>query len=67
MNDEDQIDMTGEVSPTGRLYVYIRKAKCPECGSDRLHGNGTKQNGDGSTTRYADCLDCGRKILIVRE
>jgi hypothetical protein len=65
--DTDEINMTGESSPSGRLYVYFQKPRCPRCGSANLHGYGTQQNGDGSTTRYADCRDCRQKLLIVAE
>jgi len=64
---DGDVDMTGEVSPTGRLYIYFQRPRCPECGSTKFDGKGTQRNGDGSTTRYADCRGCGQKLLIVAE
>ena len=47
--------------------IFVRRPRCPECGSMRFTCDGTKPNGDGSKTRYAQCKKCGKPVYIVLE
>jgi integrase/transposase-like protein len=38
------------------------QAKCPECGSDRLFHDGTRELRDGSRIGRFKCQDCGRRF-----
>jgi len=48
-------------------YCWIPLPKCPMCGSLEFRRQRTIQNGDGTTTKLAICLNkkCGRPFKIV--
>ena len=48
-------------------YVYIRRARCPVCGSADLKTTKTERHGDDSVTRHTTCRDCGHKFFVVLE
>ena len=48
-------------------YVFIPRARCPECDSADLLTYHSADNGDGSTTRHTQCRHCGHKFKVVIE
>lgn len=54
---------------TSPVYLYLRRPRCPACGSTRLVTYRSVDNGDDSRTRYATCKakDCGQRVVIVCE
>jgi len=48
--------------------VFIQRATCPRCGSDRSpHILRSENQGDGSILRKCLCKTCSRKFKIVVE
>jgi transcription elongation factor Elf1 len=56
--------------PTGNegqrpVYVYLKAARCPRCGSVRLRADHTATRSTGVKVRHSHCKTCGQKIRIV--
>jgi ferredoxin-like protein FixX len=48
-------------------YVFIERARCPECGSCNLRTYHSAPQGDGSVLRHTACRECGTKFRVVAE
>lgn len=53
---------------TASRYVFAERPKCPACHATRLRAYRTTRNDDdGTLTRYTRCLICGQKFLLILE
>jgi hypothetical protein len=48
-------------------YVYIEKAKCPECGSVDVKTTRSTDQGDGSISRRTVCKSSGYHFFVIVE
>ncbi len=48
-------------------YVFIERARCPNCYSDSLDTKHSDDQGDGSVKRDTHCRDCGWKFFVIEE
>jgi hypothetical protein len=58
---------TNHVDHEPAAYVYFQRPRCVDCGSVKLRAYKSLDNLDGTRTRYAKCLDCGRRLVLVAE
>ncbi len=45
-------------------YLFIRLPRCPQCASTRLRAYKTIRMSTGTTMRYLQCANCGRKRIV---
>ena len=48
-------------------YLWVRRPRCPRCGSVRLVAYDSRDVGDGVRVRHARCKDCQRRLVVIVE
>jgi len=58
-----------QTEPSGDVgrYVFVTKARCPECGSADLQTKRSKTQADGSIERRTWCRGCNHKFFVILE
>jgi DNA-directed RNA polymerase subunit RPC12/RpoP len=56
---------------SNKRYVFVKKARCPECQSPDLKVYGAPRGAiastDGTQSRYVRCRPCGCRFILVAE
>ena len=59
--------MSNQTARQPPAYLWIRRPRCPDCGSAKLKVQRSVDNGDGSRTRYCKCGCCGLNVVLIVE